>query len=94
MNISHPILHLPITVIPPIPIPPPLQQLVPDFIKATAYFLIPAELLYFSLYFHSKELPKWHAWLSGLALGMLWAAPVLAPVGCGAAKCLQHFGSM
>jgi len=72
MNISYPV---------PIDnVSPALEQLGHETVKATVFFLIPAELLYFSIYFHRKGLNKLHRYLSILSLISLWGAPLIAPV--------------
>jgi hypothetical protein len=87
MNISYPPFHI-------TNIPPAFDQLTHEFIKATAYFLIPVELLYFSIYFHVKGRYTLYECLSLLSIAAFWVAPVVAPIHCGAARCLQNFGSM
>lgn len=72
MNISYPV---PIDVI-----PPAFQQLSHETVKAVTFFLVPAELLYFSIYFHTKGRNDWHQYLSILSLISLWNAPLIAPV--------------
>lgn len=86
MNISYPPFHI-------TNVPPEFSRLGHDSIKATAFFLIPFETFYFSVYFHNKGWKGLYEALSLLSLGMLWASPVVAPVGCGAARSLQNFGS-
>jgi len=87
MNISYPPFHI-------TNIPPAFEQLSHEFIKATAFLLIPVELLYFSIYFHVKGRYKLYEYLSILSIIAFWVSPVLAPIHCGAARCLQHFASM
>jgi hypothetical protein len=87
MNISYPPLH--ITNIPPV-----VQQMGNEVVKATAFLLIPAELLYFSIYFHIKGLYKLYEILTFLSIVAFWVSPVLAPISCSPARCLQNFASM
>jgi len=86
MNISYPPFHI-------TNIPPAFEQLGHEFTKASAFLLIPAELFYFSVYFHGKGQYKIYESLSLLSLVALCFSPVLAPIHCGAAKCLQNFAS-
>ena len=87
MNVSYPPLH--ITNIPPV-----VQQMGNEVVKATAILLIPAELLYFSIYFHTKGLYKLYEILTFLSIIAVWVSPVLAPISCSPARCLQNFASM
>ncbi|KAG4414145.1 hypothetical protein IFR04_012711 [Cadophora malorum] len=78
----------------PIPIanlPPAVEQLGHELTRATAFLLIPTELLYFAIYFHVKGLHKVYKILSFLSLATFWIAAYAAPVSCGPARCLQHF---
>lgn len=61
-------------------IPPAIKELSHDAVKAGAFLLIPAELLYFAIYSQRKGLKKFHKCLIGLSLLTLWAAPLLSPV--------------
>lgn len=70
-------------------LPPSIEQFGHDFIVAGAYLLIPAELLYFAIYFHLKGLMKLFNILAWLSLATLWLGPRLAPISCGPARCLQ-----
>jgi hypothetical protein len=87
MNISYPPIHI-------TNIPPAVQQMGHEVIKATAFLLIPAELLYFSIYFHTKGLYKLYEILTFLSIVDFWVSPVLAPISCSPARCLQNFASM
>lgn len=87
MNISYP-------QIPVANIPPAVEQLGHDFIKAGAFLLIPTELLYFSIYVHTKGQYNLYRNLTFLSLAAFWVSPYAAPVKCGPARCLQHFASM
>jgi len=62
-----------------------------EFIKATAFLLIPTELLYFSIYFHIKGAYRIYKILTFLSVGAFWISPHAAPIGCGPVRCLQHF---
>jgi hypothetical protein len=84
MNISYPPIHI-------TNIPPAFEQLGHEFIKATAWLLIPTELLYFSVYFHRKGFYKAYEVLTFLSLGAFWVSPLVAPIACNAARCLQNF---
>ncbi|TVY19271.1 putative long-chain-alcohol O-fatty-acyltransferase 7 [Lachnellula arida] len=80
--------------IPPIylaDLPPAYNQLGHEFVKATAFLLIPTELLYFSIYFHLKGFQKVYQALTFLSLGAFWISPWFAPISCGPAQCLQNF---
>lgn len=72
-------------------LPPTVEKLGHDFVKAAAFLLIPTELLYFSIYFHAKGQYKVYRYLTFLSLFAFWMAPYIAPVSCGPARCLQHF---
>lgn len=72
MNISYPV---PIDTI-----SPAIGQLGHETVKAATFLLIPAELLYFSIYFHRKGLNTSHKYLSILSLITLWSAPFISPV--------------
>jgi hypothetical protein len=82
---------LPLTVFRPLP--PAIDQLSHEFIKATAFLLIPTELLYFSIYFHAKGAHRTYKTLTLLSIAAFWISPYVAPVSCGPARCLQHFAS-
>ena len=75
-------------------VPLALQQLGYEFVKAATYFLIPAELLYFAVYFLRKDFYKVYRILTFLSLATLWTAPFLAPISCGSARCLQNLAGM
>ncbi|KAN0122281.1 hypothetical protein V8E51_000607 [Hyaloscypha variabilis] len=62
-----------------------------EFVKATAFLLIPLELLYFSIYFHTKGVYKVYRILNFLAITAFWLAPFAAPIACGPVRCLQYF---
>jgi len=86
MNISY------LPVIPsPNSIPPAFEQLGHEITKATSFLLIPAELLYFSVYFHRKGFNRLYKICTFLSLATLWLAPFASPVSCGPARCLQNF---
>lgn len=53
--------------------------------------LIPAELLYFSIYFNTKGEYKTYRILNFLAITAFWISPYVAPIGCGSVRCLHHF---
>lgn len=76
-----------------IQVPPEINQIGEEVIKAAAFTLIPTELLYFSIYFHTKRLYRIYKVLTVLSLGAFWVSPYLAPISCGPAKCLQNFAS-
>jgi hypothetical protein len=85
MNISHyPAMSVAV-------LPPAVEQLGHDFVKAAAFLLIPTELLYFSIYFHTKGYYKVYRNLTFLSIALFWLAPYAAPISCGPARCLQHF---
>jgi hypothetical protein len=88
MNVSYP----------PIPIPvhnlsPAVQQLGHEFTKALAFLLIPTELLYFSIYFHTKGRYRLYEILTFLSIATFWISPYAAPISCAPARCLQYFAS-
>ncbi|KAG0651088.1 hypothetical protein D0Z07_2362 [Hyphodiscus hymeniophilus] len=84
MNISYPPIYIN-------DIPPGLERMGSEVIKATAFLLIPTELLYFSIYFHTKGRYKLYETLTFLSLGAFWLSPVLAPILSSPARCLQNF---
>lgn len=86
MNISYPPIHI-------TNIPPPVVKMGHEVVKATAFLLIPTELLYFSIYFHTKRLYKLYEILTFLSVAAFWVSPVLAPISCSPARCLQNFAS-
>lgn len=87
MNISYPPVHI-------TNLPPTLEELGHEFIKAVAFLLIPTELLYFSIYFHLKGFQKLYEFLTFSSIAAFWVSPWLAPISCGPARCLQNFASM
>lgn len=87
MNVSYPPIHM-------TDIPPELQRMVHEIIKATAFMLIPVELMYFSIYFHTKGMKRLYEASTFLSLAAFWISPVLAPIACSPARCLQNFASM
>jgi hypothetical protein len=74
-------------------LPPGIGKASHEFIRATAFLLIPVELLYFSLYFHTKGLYKPYKLLSFLSILAFWISPVIAPITCPPVRCLQNFAS-
>src|ERR1700738_5287634 len=86
MNISYPPIHIP-------ELPPAIEQLSYDFPKAALYLLIPAELLYFSIYFKIKGFNRVYAYLTFLSLLAFWMCLLITPVRCGPVRSLQHFAS-
>ncbi|RDW77332.1 hypothetical protein BP6252_05385 [Coleophoma cylindrospora] len=62
-----------------------------DFIKATAFLLVPTELLYFSIYFHTKGQYRIYKYLTFLSLVTFWISPWAAPISCSPARTLQNF---
>jgi hypothetical protein len=87
MNISYPPIHIN-------NIPPPVMLMGEQVARAAAFLLIPIEMLYFSIYFHTKGKYKLYEMLSFLSIAALWVSPVLAPIACSPARCLQNFASM
>jgi hypothetical protein len=87
MNISYPPFHI-------TNIPPEVERMGHELIKATAFLCIPAELLYFSIYFRAKGLYRVYEILTFLSLAAFWVSPVLAPISCSPARCMQNFASM
>jgi hypothetical protein len=83
MNISYPPVYD--------NIPPAIKQLGHEFPKAVAFLLIPVEFMYFAIYFHRKGFHKLYNTLALLSLATFWIAPVLSPISCGPARCLQNF---
>jgi hypothetical protein len=86
-NISYPPVHI-------TDIPPEVERMGHEVIKAAAFLLIPTEILYFSIYFHAKGLYKLYEILTFLSLGAFWVSPILAPISCSPVRCLQNFASM
>ncbi|KAH8602781.1 hypothetical protein B0O99DRAFT_604297 [Bisporella sp. PMI_857] len=72
-------------------VPPAFEQLGHELLKAAAFMLIPAELLYFSIYFLRKGYYKLYWILTALSISTLWVAPIFSPVSCGPARCLHYF---
>lgn len=85
MNLSYP----PI----PLSLPAAYNQLGHELIKATAFLLIPTELLYFAIYFQIKGFYQIYQTLTFLSIGAFWVSPWFAPISCGPARCLQNFAS-
>jgi len=86
MNLSYPLVYA-------TNLPPAIEQASHEVIRAAALLLIPAELLYFSVYFHRKRLYKVYTALTFSSLATFWLSPILAPVSCGPARCLKNFAS-
>jgi hypothetical protein len=86
MNISYTPIHIP-------ELPPAVQQLSHEFPKAVSYLLIPAELLYFSIYFKIKGFNRVYAYVAFLSLLSFWMYPFITPARCGPVRSLQHFAS-
>jgi len=74
-------------------LPPAMEEVGHEFIKAVAFLLIPTECLYFSIYFHTKGAYKVYKILTFLAITIFWISPYAAPIGCGPVRCLQNFAS-
>lgn len=75
-------------------LPPAIEKLGHELIKACAFLLIPTELLYFSVYVHKKGHFTLYEVLSFLSLCAFWISPLVAPISCGPARCLQNWASM
>lgn len=86
MNTTYPPTHV-------LELPPVVQQLSHDFAKAALYLLIPAEFLYFSIYFKIKGFNRVYAYLAFLSLLSFWMYPLVTPVRCGLVRSLQHCAS-
>ncbi|CAG8956104.1 hypothetical protein HYFRA_00011889 [Hymenoscyphus fraxineus] len=71
-------------------VPPEINKIGEEVIKAIAFTLIPVELAYFSIYFHTKGVSRLFKILTFLSLVTCWISLVLAPISCGPARCLQH----
>jgi hypothetical protein len=74
-------------------LPPVMEEVGHEFIKATAFLLIPTEALYFSIYFHMKGAYKVYRILTFLSIAAFWISPYAAPIECGPLRCLQNFTS-
>jgi len=74
-------------------LPPEIEEVGHDFIKACAFLLVPTELLYFSIYFHTKGAYNVYKVLTLLSIAAFWISPFAAPIGCGPVQCLQNFAS-
>ncbi|TVY81833.1 hypothetical protein LSUE1_G003011 [Lachnellula suecica] len=72
-------------------LPSAYNQLGNELIKATAFILVPVELLYFSIYFRTKGFLRIYEILTFLSLGAFWLSSWFAPISCGPARCLQNF---
>jgi len=80
----------------PLPIgnlPPAMEAAGNEFIKAAAFLLIPLELLYFSIYFLTKEVYKVYRILTFVSIITFGVSPFIAPIYCGPVRCLQYFAS-
>lgn len=88
MNITYP----PLRVTNMAAVSPTLEQLSHDFTRALFYALIPAEVLYFSLWFKVRGAERTYAALTFCAIVLAWIAPVITPVACAPVKSLQYFG--
>ena len=75
------------------PLPSAMEKAGHEFMKAAFFELIPAELLYFSIYFHLKGAYKVYKILTFLSITAFWISPYVVPIGCGPVRCLQHFAS-
>ncbi|KAL3423737.1 hypothetical protein PVAG01_05484 [Phlyctema vagabunda] len=84
LNISYPPLHIQ-------NIPLSIERSGHDIVKASAFLLIPTELLYFSIYFHIKGHDRIYQHLTFLSLLAFWISPWLAPIHCSPVRCLQNF---
>jgi hypothetical protein len=74
-------------------LPPAIEHAGHEVIRAAAFLLIPAELLYFSIYFHRKRCYTLYAAMTFSSLAIFWISPLLTPIYCGPARCLQNFAS-
>lgn len=74
-------------------LPPAVEEVGHEFIKATAFLLIPTEALYFSIYFHTKGAYKVYKILTFLSIATFWISPYATPIRCGPVRCLQNFAS-
>jgi hypothetical protein len=93
---SSKISNMNLSYYPPLPttnLLPVVEQLGHETIKALSILLIPTELLYFSLYFHLKGYYRVYKTLSFLSISTFWISPLIAPISCGPARCLQNFAS-
>lgn len=86
MNLSYPPVYT-------TNLPPAIEQASHEVVRAATLLLIPAELLYFSVYFHRKGQYSLYTALTFSSLATFWLSPILAPVSCGPARCLQNFAS-
>lgn len=86
MNVTYPPIYV-------VELPQAFEQLRDEFPRAALYLLIPAELLYFSLYFKIKGFNRAYAYLTFISLLTFWMYPVITPIRCGPARSLQHFAS-
>ena len=77
-------------------LPPPWlsHKLSHDFVRAFSYLLIPAEVLYFSLYAKVKGHEHIYRVLTFACLALLWFGLVITPIDCAPLKSLQIFASM
>ena len=74
-------------------LPAALEQLGREIPRALVCLLIPAELLYFAIYFKIKDSKKLYAALTFISILAFWLCPLFTPIVCGPVKSLQHFGS-
>ncbi|KAH6675664.1 hypothetical protein B0J14DRAFT_477811 [Halenospora varia] len=72
-------------------LPPNLSQLGHEIVRATAFLMIPVELLYFSIYFYMKSCRRTYNILSLLSIAAFWIYPYTAPISCGPVRALQNF---
>jgi hypothetical protein len=90
MNVTHPPA---VSMLAALQVPPEVNRQGQEIIKAAVFSLIPAELFYFSIYFHVRGFYKLYRISTAFALAALWIAPYAAPISCGPVKCLQNFTS-
>ncbi|KAG9238663.1 hypothetical protein BJ875DRAFT_480163 [Amylocarpus encephaloides] len=90
MNITSP---SPISLLVTLQVPPVINQLGQEILKATVFDLIPLELLFFSIYFNLKGFYKLYRTMTFLSIATFWLSPNVAPISCGPVRCLQHFAT-
>ncbi|ESZ99516.1 hypothetical protein SBOR_0081 [Sclerotinia borealis F-4128] len=77
--------------IPPTTISPAFKRLGHETIRATAFLVIPTELLYFSIYFLLKRQYGMYKKLSALSLAAFWLSGWMNPISCGPVGALRNF---
>lgn len=74
---------------------PVFSQFAYEVVTTTAYLLlVPVLFLYLAIYNLLKKNYKTYTSLTFVSLVAFLAAPLIAPIRCGTARCLENFASM